>query len=239
MACVLLLAWVATHSSNQWHVHSFDEPWLQSQDLPNQRTPGQQRAAAAKAVKVDVPPLVYRTDIPQALQLVWLKYYDQLIMEQQHPTRNGDRLYHHISTGNYWWEAEDALQADFRQRGLPRPTLIPLIIFSDKTLAGSKLSSSVYPVSLTIGNLPNAIQNIWCIPITLPYCISLAVLLLGMASSLWPTSQPYDTHPSFPSLRKNVGDTANELSSRSASKSSLAGSTYRKTKVWGRSDFGA
>ncbi|KAM6489030.1 hypothetical protein JOM56_015520 [Amanita muscaria] len=63
------------------------------------------------------------------------------------------RFYHDMHTGNWWWEIQNTLEAT-----KPGATLIPVIISSDKTQVTLFSGKTAYPVYLTIGNLPKAVQ---------------------------------------------------------------------------------
>ncbi|KAJ3781293.1 hypothetical protein GGU10DRAFT_397449 [Lentinula aff. detonsa] len=63
-----------------------------------------------------------------------------------------NRLYHDMYTGKWWWSTQKQLEKD-----KPGATIVPVIIFSDKTQVTLFRNKSAYPVYLTIGNLPKEI----------------------------------------------------------------------------------
>ncbi|KAJ3793034.1 hypothetical protein GGU11DRAFT_873728 [Lentinula aff. detonsa] len=63
-----------------------------------------------------------------------------------------NRLYHDMYTGKWWWSTQTQLEKD-----KPGATIVPVIIFSDKTQVTLFRNKSAYPVYLTIGNLPKEI----------------------------------------------------------------------------------
>ncbi|KAJ3815928.1 hypothetical protein F5876DRAFT_29486 [Lentinula aff. lateritia] len=67
---------------------------------------------------------------------------------------NTVRLYHDFNTGKWWWNTQEALEAD-----KPGATIIPIIISSDKTQVTLFRNKAAYPVYLTIGNLPKEIRR--------------------------------------------------------------------------------
>ena len=80
------------------------------------------------------------------------------------------RIYGDMRTGKWWWEVQ--VSANLRtvmlvcdsppsqkavEKETPSATIIPVHISSDKTLVTSFLGKSVYPVYITIGNVPKEI----------------------------------------------------------------------------------
>ncbi|THU79156.1 hypothetical protein K435DRAFT_698509, partial [Dendrothele bispora CBS 962.96] len=57
-------------------------------------------------------------------------------------------------TGKWWWNTQKALE---QQK--PGATVVPVILSSDKTQVTLFHNKSVYPVYLTIGNLPKEIRR--------------------------------------------------------------------------------
>ncbi|KAG2154472.1 uncharacterized protein EDB93DRAFT_1320123 [Suillus bovinus] len=64
------------------------------------------------------------------------------------------RLFHDMQTGKWWWDTQKKL--DQRR---PGGTIIPIILSSDKTQVTLFRNKSVYPVYLTIGNIPKEIRR--------------------------------------------------------------------------------
>ncbi|KAG1828883.1 hypothetical protein DFJ58DRAFT_719762 [Suillus subalutaceus] len=64
------------------------------------------------------------------------------------------RLFHDMHTGKWWWDTQKKLDKDN-----PGGTIIPIIISSDKTQVTLFRNKSVYPVYLTIGNIPKEIRR--------------------------------------------------------------------------------
>ena len=82
------------------------------------------------------------------------------------------RIYDDMHTGKWWWEVQ--VSVDIRKltalcdlprnqkavdRQTPGATIIPVHISSDKTLVTSFCGKSVYPVYITIGNIPKDIRR--------------------------------------------------------------------------------
>ncbi|KAG1759185.1 hypothetical protein EDD22DRAFT_981132 [Suillus occidentalis] len=65
-------------------------------------------------------------------------------------------LFHDMHTGKWWWDTQKKLDKDN-----PGGTIIPIIISSDKTQVTLFHNKSIYPVYLTIGNIPKEIR---CMP---------------------------------------------------------------------------
>ncbi|KAG1743776.1 hypothetical protein EDD22DRAFT_982113 [Suillus occidentalis] len=63
------------------------------------------------------------------------------------------RLFHDMHTGKWWWDTQKKLDKDN-----PGGTIIPIIISSNKTQVTLFRNKSVYPVYLTIGNIPKEIR---------------------------------------------------------------------------------
>ncbi|KAG1789747.1 uncharacterized protein HD556DRAFT_1520758 [Suillus plorans] len=64
------------------------------------------------------------------------------------------RLFHDMHTGKWWWDTQKKLD-----QHSPGGTIIPIIISSDKTQVTLFRNKSVYPVYLTIGNIPKEIRR--------------------------------------------------------------------------------
>ncbi|KAJ4467159.1 hypothetical protein C8J55DRAFT_438964, partial [Lentinula edodes] len=62
---------------------------------------------------------------------------------------NTMRLYHDFNTGKWWWNTQVPDK--------PGATIVPVIISSNKTQITLFRNKAVYPVYLTIGNLPKEI----------------------------------------------------------------------------------
>ncbi|KAG1886982.1 hypothetical protein F4604DRAFT_1877587 [Suillus subluteus] len=62
-------------------------------------------------------------------------------------------LFHDMHTGKWWWDAQKKLDCHS-----PGSTIISIIISSDKTQVTLFCNKSIYPVYLTIGNIPKEIQ---------------------------------------------------------------------------------
>ncbi|KAF9782655.1 hypothetical protein BJ322DRAFT_1100637 [Thelephora terrestris] len=64
------------------------------------------------------------------------------------------RIYGDMHTGRWWWKIQKAVESR-----IPGATILPVIISSDKTQVTSFGGKSVYPVYVTIGNIPKDIQR--------------------------------------------------------------------------------
>jgi hypothetical protein len=66
----------------------------------------------------------------------------------RHRTEEGQRIYNHMSSGDWWWNIQDHLDED--------ATVVPLLLASDKTmLTQHHGDKAAWPIYLTIGNLSN------------------------------------------------------------------------------------
>ncbi|KAI0088972.1 hypothetical protein BDY19DRAFT_1006916 [Irpex rosettiformis] len=68
--------------------------------------------------------------------------------------RQENRLYHDMHTGKWWWTTQEKLD-----RRSPGATVIPVIIASDKTQITLFGGKSMYPVYITIGNIPKQLRR--------------------------------------------------------------------------------
>ncbi|KAG1854255.1 hypothetical protein F4604DRAFT_1883347 [Suillus subluteus] len=78
------------------------------------------------------------------------------------------RMYHDLHTGKWWWSTKAKLET--KKHGA---TVIPIILSSDKTQVTMFRNKSVYPVYMTIGNIPKEIcrkpsQQAWILLAYLP-----------------------------------------------------------------------
>ncbi|KAJ3928901.1 MAG: hypothetical protein NXY57DRAFT_1050289 [Lentinula lateritia] len=81
---------------------------------------------------------------------------------------NTVRLYHDFNTGKWWWNTQEALEAD-----KPGATIIPIIISSDKTQVTLFRNKAAYPVYLTIAGRRRTLANLFhaCMKdLTAPLC---------------------------------------------------------------------
>ncbi|KAI0087258.1 hypothetical protein BDY19DRAFT_893576, partial [Irpex rosettiformis] len=69
-------------------------------------------------------------------------------------TSQKNRLYHDMHTGKWWWTTQEKLE---KQR--PGATIIPVIIASDKTQVTLFGGKTMYPVYITIGNIPKELRR--------------------------------------------------------------------------------
>ena len=122
--------------------------------LPNSRPRFQRAAVKVQDESFDV----YYRDIIQCIQALYghAEFAQHLIFAPERHYTDPDktsRLYHEMHTANWWWATQLELEKD-----KPGATIIPVIISSDKTQVTTWGGKSVYPVYLTIGNLPKEIQ---------------------------------------------------------------------------------
>ncbi|KAJ3712985.1 hypothetical protein DFJ43DRAFT_1008331 [Lentinula guzmanii] len=66
-----------------------------------------------------------------------------------------DQLYHDMHTGDWWWSA----QANVDKHVGTGRTIVPIILSSDKTQVTLFRNKSVYPVYMTISNIPKEIRR--------------------------------------------------------------------------------
>ncbi|KAG2060507.1 hypothetical protein BDR06DRAFT_979334 [Suillus hirtellus] len=64
------------------------------------------------------------------------------------------RIYHDMYTGNWWWHTQKCLENE-----KPGATIIPILLSLDKTQVTMFRNKSVYPIYMTIGNLPKEIRQ--------------------------------------------------------------------------------
>ncbi|EKM48763.1 uncharacterized protein PHACADRAFT_202426 [Phanerochaete carnosa HHB-10118-sp] len=63
-------------------------------------------------------------------------------------------LFYDMHTGKWWWAAQKAMEKE-----TPGATIIPIVIFSNKTQVTLFRNKAAYSVYLTIGNLPKDIRS--------------------------------------------------------------------------------
>ncbi|KAF7347075.1 hypothetical protein MVEN_01461500 [Mycena venus] len=63
------------------------------------------------------------------------------------------RMYHNMHTGKWWWATQEAVEKEY-----PGATILPIIISSDKTQLTMFGNKTVYPVCMTLGNIPKEIR---------------------------------------------------------------------------------
>ncbi|KAJ3993025.1 hypothetical protein F5050DRAFT_1578465 [Lentinula boryana] len=66
-----------------------------------------------------------------------------------------DQLYHDMHTGGWWWSTQTTLDT---HAGRGR-TVIPVLLSSDKTQVTLFRSKAVYPVYMTLGNIPKELRR--------------------------------------------------------------------------------
>ncbi|KIL57866.1 hypothetical protein M378DRAFT_87323 [Amanita muscaria Koide BX008] len=81
---------------------------------------------------------------------------DMLYVPEQHfqDSEGKQRIYHDMNTGRWWWKMQEVLEAQ-----KPGATVIPVILSSDRTQITRFGSKTVYPVYMTIGNIPKFIRR--------------------------------------------------------------------------------
>ncbi|TEB26123.1 hypothetical protein FA13DRAFT_1636578, partial [Coprinellus micaceus] len=65
------------------------------------------------------------------------------------------RIYHDIHTGEWWWSTQELLDTDIGEGR----TIIPIIISSDKTQLTLFRNKAVYPLYMTIRNIPKELRR--------------------------------------------------------------------------------
>ncbi|KAF8327524.1 hypothetical protein F5887DRAFT_898668 [Amanita rubescens] len=104
--------------------------------------------------------VMYSRDIMECIKTLYgnPEFAAHLIHKpERHYRQFGDertRIYHDMHTGAWWWEMQTVLEAR-----KPGATIIPLIFSSDRTQVTLFGNKTVYPVYLTIGNLPKDIRR--------------------------------------------------------------------------------
>jgi hypothetical protein len=104
---------------------------------------------------------VYHRDLVECLKALYgdpeFVHYLKFAPEKHFTASEDDmeelRLYHDMHTGRWWWETQEAIE-----KNTPGATIIPVILSSDKTQVTKFQNKLVYPVYMTIGNIPKEIQ---------------------------------------------------------------------------------
>ncbi|KAF8808312.1 hypothetical protein BYT27DRAFT_7222947 [Phlegmacium glaucopus] len=99
----------------------------------------------------------YTCNIIECLRALWgdPDFEGDLILKPERLYADQDmtiRIYHEMNTGKWWWDT----QATTRNKNI---TIVPIIISSDKTQLTQFHGKLVYPVYLTIGNIPKHIHQ--------------------------------------------------------------------------------
>jgi len=80
-------------------------------------------------------------------------------------------MYHDMYTGSWWWSTQVSVAwqrgrskvADTTQaavdKDLPRATIVPVLILTDKTQLTPFRNKSAYPIYMTISNIPKEIRQ--------------------------------------------------------------------------------
>ncbi|KAJ3987299.1 hypothetical protein F5890DRAFT_1472384, partial [Lentinula detonsa] len=66
-----------------------------------------------------------------------------------------DQLFHDMYTGGWWWSTQERLD----KHAGPGRTIIPILLSSDKTQVTLFRNKTVYPVYMTIGNIPKELRR--------------------------------------------------------------------------------
>ncbi|KAJ3735343.1 hypothetical protein DFJ43DRAFT_1037221 [Lentinula guzmanii] len=82
----------------------------------------------------------------------YLKYSPERHFEND---TGSEQLYHDMHTGSWWWLTQKKLD----KNAGPGRTVLPVIISSDKTQVTVFRNKSVYPVYMSIGNIPKEIRR--------------------------------------------------------------------------------
>ncbi|KAJ3818484.1 hypothetical protein F5880DRAFT_1458363, partial [Lentinula raphanica] len=82
----------------------------------------------------------------------YLKFAPERHFENDHCD---ERLYHDMHTGKWWWSTQEKLDK-FAGRGR---TVVPILLSTDKTQVTVFRNKSVYPVYMSIGNIPKEIRR--------------------------------------------------------------------------------
>ncbi|KAJ3791360.1 hypothetical protein GGU11DRAFT_665971, partial [Lentinula aff. detonsa] len=68
-----------------------------------------------------------------------------------------DQLFHDMYTGGWWWSTQVHIPLD--KHAGPGCTIIPILLSSDKTQVTLFCNKTVYPVYMTIGNIPKELRR--------------------------------------------------------------------------------
>ncbi|KAG2131135.1 hypothetical protein BD769DRAFT_1355430 [Suillus cothurnatus] len=102
---------------------------------------------------------IYHRDVLECIKALYgdPDFADYLVFApERHYTDDDEtvRLYSDMHTGKWWWNTQKKLD---KQR--PGATIVPVIISTDKTQVTLFRNKTVYPVYLTIGNIPKDIRR--------------------------------------------------------------------------------
>ncbi|KAG1894665.1 uncharacterized protein F5891DRAFT_1254818 [Suillus fuscotomentosus] len=100
---------------------------------------------------------VYYRDIIECIKALFSdpNFADVLVFAPEHHYADEDetiRLYHEMHTGQWWWNSQKHLDRE-------RPGATPVIISLDKTQVTMFRNKTVYPVYMTIRNIPKDIRR--------------------------------------------------------------------------------
>ncbi|KAJ4483962.1 hypothetical protein J3R30DRAFT_3839006 [Lentinula aciculospora] len=103
---------------------------------------------------------VYFRDILQCIKALYsdaefaeyLKFTPECHFEND---QCSEQLYHDMHTGSWWWSTQEKID----KKAGPGRTVVPIILSSDKTQVTVFCNKSVYPVYMSIGNIPKEIRH--------------------------------------------------------------------------------
>ncbi|KJA13118.1 hypothetical protein HYPSUDRAFT_151940, partial [Hypholoma sublateritium FD-334 SS-4] len=79
-----------------------------------------------------------------------------MTLPERHYTdsRRTQQMYHDMNTGRWWWSTQEELEKD-----RPGAMILPVIISTDKTQLTTFKNKTMYPLYLTLGNIPKEIHQ--------------------------------------------------------------------------------
>ncbi|KAG2047073.1 hypothetical protein BDR06DRAFT_985326 [Suillus hirtellus] len=137
---------------------SFKNTWELNKIIDNE-LPGHLKFKCDQIVIANEAFDIYYRDIIECIKALFSdpNFADVLAFAPERHYADKDemiRLYHEMHTGKWWWNSQKHLDCE-----RPGATIIPVIISSDKTQVTMFRNKTVYPVYMTIGNIPKDIHQ--------------------------------------------------------------------------------
>ncbi|KAJ4471459.1 hypothetical protein J3R30DRAFT_3407826 [Lentinula aciculospora] len=103
---------------------------------------------------------VYFRDILQCIKALYsdAEFMEYLKFTPERHFENdqcSEQLYHDMHMGSWWWSIQEKID----KKAGPGRTVVPIILSSDKTQVTVFCNKSVYPVYMSIGNIPKEIRR--------------------------------------------------------------------------------
>ncbi|KAG1722754.1 hypothetical protein EDB19DRAFT_1898159 [Suillus lakei] len=125
----------------------------------NKQLPGHPKFRREQIIVVGEPFDIYYRDVMECIKELYgdPDFADYLVFAPERHYTDDDktvRLYSNMHTGTWWWNSLKKLD---EQR--PGAIVIPVVISTDKTQVMMFRNKTMYPVYLTIGNIPKEIHH--------------------------------------------------------------------------------